>query len=144
MKNKYIFALVSLVLLAAITGCSWWNPLASKPESNRNTAAKDNKATPAPSEKPLEDKAIDTAVGEEKIGVPECDELVESLVAQNESPDDGYVAKAARQFALNKIRESIKKSIEENKNDKVQMAKDCKEFKQELDKYKSEEENKKP
>jgi hypothetical protein len=145
MKNISISALISAILLVTVVGCSWWNPLASKPENTKaNTATKETKSpTPQPSEKPLDEKAIDTVVGEDKIGVPECDELVESLVAQSENPDDGYMAKAARQFALNKIRESIKKSIEENKNDKVQMAKDCKEFKEQVDKFKEQEENKK-
>lgn len=143
MKNKSIFLVISLILVLSAMGCSWWNPLASKPETNRsNTATKDPKASPATKEKPLEDKAIDTVVGEEKIGVPECDELVESLVAQSESPDDNYVTKAARGYAMSKIRESIKKSIEENKNNKEEMAKDCREFKEQLDKYKSEEEKK--
>lgn len=64
------------------------------------------------------------------------------MVAQSESPDDNYVTKAARGYALKKIRESIKKSIEENKNDTVKMAKECKDAKVELDKFKAEEESK--
>lgn len=44
---------------------------------------------------------------------------------------------------MNKIRENLKKSIEENKTDKVELAKDCKDFKAQLEKYKAEEEHKK-
>jgi hypothetical protein len=147
MKNALIFAVVSMVLLISVIGCSWWNPLASKPETNTrpasNQGTRETNTANTAKEKPLDEQAIDTVVGDEKIGVPECDELVESLVAQSENPDEGYMAKAARQFALNKIRESIKKSIEENKNDKVQMAKDCKDFKDQVDKFKTQEESNK-
>jgi hypothetical protein len=120
-------------------GCSSLNPFSSQPETTKTNTKPANQAN---KEKSLDEKAIDTVVGDEKIGVPECDELLESLAAQSESPDEGYVAKAARQFFLNKIRESIKKSIEENKNDKVKLAKDCKDAKAELDKYKAAEESK--
>jgi hypothetical protein len=145
MKNKNIFVVITFSLLLSVLGCSWWNPLASKPESNRsNTATKDNKASPAPKEKTLEDKAIDTVVGEEKIGIPECDELVDSIAKESESQDDGYGAKAIRGYFMNKIRESVRKSIEENKNEPAKLAKECKEFKEQLDKYKAEEEKKTP
>jgi uncharacterized protein YaiI (UPF0178 family) len=48
------------------------------------------------------------------------------------------VTKAAREYALNKIRESFKQSIEEHKGDKAAMAKECRQFKTQLDKFKSE------
>jgi hypothetical protein len=145
MKNRSIGIIISLIILTLVMGCSWWNPLASKPENNRsNTATKNTKATPAATEKPLEDKAIDTVLGEEKIGIPECDELVDSIAKESESEDDGYGAKAIRGYFMNKIRESVKKSIEEDKNDPAKLAKECREFKEQLDKYKAEEEKKKP
>ena len=144
MKNKHIFIVALLILVVSVLGCSWWNPLASKPESNRsNTATKDPKASPT-KEKTLEDKAIDTVVGEEKIGIPECDELVDSIAKESESQEDGYGAKAIRGYFMNKIRESVRKSIEENKNEPAKLAKECKEIKEQLDKYKAEEEKKKP
>ena len=90
--------------------------------------------------KTLTDTAIDTAVGNEKIGVQECDDLLEDLAAIVQKPDDNYVSKATRQYVLSKIRENIKKSIEQNKNDKTQMAKECKEYRGQLDKFKNQEE----
>ena len=59
------------------------------------------------------------------------------------NPDDNFVVKAGKTIFVNKIRESIKKSVEENKSDKVEMAKDCKQFKKEFEKYKAEEAAKK-
>ena len=41
------------------------------------------------------------------------------------------------------IKEAIKTNVEENKTDKVEMAKNCREFKTELEKYKAEETKKK-
>ena len=49
--------------------------------------------------------------------------------------DEGYIMRAARGMVLNKVRTSLKQSIEENKNDKVELARDCKDLKAEIDKY---------
>ena len=65
------------------------------------------------------------------------------LSAEANNPDDNFVTKAIKATVLNKIKESIKKSVEENKNDKVELAKNCREFKTQLEKYKAEEETKK-
>lgn len=74
---------------------------------------------------------------EETTGVPECDEVMNMLSAEANNPDDGYIAKAIKATFLNKIRENVKKSIEENKTDKVELAKNCRDFKAQLEKYKA-------
>lgn len=86
----------------------------------------------------MSERAIDSTIGEEKIGVPECDEIIDFFAEQAKSEDDDFVTKAARGYAMNKIRESFRQSIEENKGDTVKMAKECKDFKRQLDKYKAE------
>jgi len=134
MKNKTILFISFAVLLVSVLGCSFYNPLES---SSGNTSTNDSNKT-------LTDKAIDSTVGGEKIGIPECDEIIDFFAKQSESPDDDYFTKAARQYALNKIRESFKQTIEENKGDTVKTAKECREFKTELDKFKAEEDSKKP
>jgi len=130
MKNKFIFAISLAILFVCILGCRFYNPL----ESSSNSAASDNRT--------LSDKAIDSTVGGEKIGVPECDAVFDFFADQAKSPDDDFVTKATREFFFNKIRESFRQSLEENKNDKEQMAKDCREYKNQLDKFKAEEDNK--
>jgi len=82
--------------------------------------------------KTLTDKAIDTAVGEEKIGIVECDEAVDVLSAQIDNPDDNFVTKAVKKTALNQFREQVKKQIEEQKHDRKDVAKFCKDFKDNL------------
>ncbi len=138
MKNKSVLLIASSVLLICVLGCSFYNPL----QSSSNSAANNNPQTSNSEDKTLAEKAIDSTVGEDKIGVPECDELLDSISEQSKNQNDDYVTKATREFFLNRIRESIKKSIEENKNDKTEMAKNCKDYKKQLDKFKAEENKK--
>lgn len=129
--------MVSLVLLISVLGCSSINPFSdsSKP-ANTQTSNTRTANTQTNKEKTLPEKAIDTAVGEEKIGVPECDELLEALAEMAKSPEDeGYLMRAARGALLNKVRTSVKQAIEDNKNDKVKLASDCRDLKAEIDKY---------
>lgn len=131
MNNKIVFPFAFSLLLLSVFGCSYYNPLAGGSDS----AANDNRT--------LSDKAIESTVGETKIGVPECDEIMDFFNAQSKSENDDFVTKAAREYAFNTIRESFKQSIEENKGDKESMAKECRKFKVQLDKYKAEDDAKK-
>lgn len=95
-----------------------------------------NTANTGAANKAIVDKAIDAAVGGEKIGVRECDELYEyvaDLVTKSEN--ENFATKAARQYFLNQIRERIKTSIEQNKNDKAQLAKDCRDYRSQIDAF---------
>lgn len=131
--------MVFAILLISALGCSFYNPL----RSDSNAAPGNSSQTSGSNDKTLAEKAIDSTVGEEKIGVPECDELLDAISEQSKSQDDNYVAKATREFFLNRIRESIKKSVEENKNDKTEMAKNCRDYRKQLDKFKNEDDKKK-
>lgn len=103
-----------------VLGCSSINPFSS--ENGKSTS----------------DKAVDTVVGESKIGVPECDEVMNELTKEMNNPDDNFVTKAIKATVLNRIKDGIRESVEQNKSDKVEMAKTCKEFKAQLEKYKEE------
>ncbi len=126
--------MISAILLVFGLGCGITDKV-QKAVGSDNSAANSNKT--------LTDKAVDITVGEEKIGVPECDQIIADIKAQANNAEDDYVTKAAKQFAINKITESLKKSLEENKNNPKQLAKDCKDFRAQMDKFKTEEENKK-
>jgi hypothetical protein len=128
MKNTISTLIIGIILLTASLGCS----LVGRAE----------KSTKDSRDKTLTDKGIEIATGNERIGVQECDDLMDSIEEQSRSEDDNYVTKAMKGFILNKIRESVRKSIEENKDNKVQMAKECKDFKVELDKQLAEEKDK--
>lgn len=137
MKNKQVILIVCLIFLSSVLGCRFYNPL-SKSSDESNSAKPENKD--------VSEKMIDKTVGEERIGVPECDELLDFFADQTRTKDDNYVVKATREFYFNKIRENIKKDLEDNKNDpnkKEEMAKNCREYKKQLDKFKAEEDNEK-
>ncbi|MCY7377197.1 MAG: hypothetical protein LH472_14650 [Pyrinomonadaceae bacterium] len=139
MKNKFVLLIVAAILFVSVVGCSFYNPLAGSSDAPKNT---ESKQTPT-EDKTLAEKAIDATVGGESTGVPECDELLDSISAQSKNQNDDYVSKATREFFLNRIRESVRKSIEENKSDKTEMAKNCLDYKKQLEKFKAEEDSKK-
>lgn len=82
-------------------------------------------------------KGPDTTSAEEmlreKTGVPECDQLLDFIADQSKTKDDNLVTRAAKEFFFNKIRQSLKDNIEKNKNDKAKMAKECSDFKKQID-----------
>lgn len=121
---NYLFLLG--VMLAATLGCGVMDRVTGGTESGTN------------SNKSLSDRAVDTAVGESKIGVPECDEVIDLINAEMNNPDDNFITKAAKQTILNRIKDGIRENVEQNKTDKAEMAKTCKEFKTQFEKYKAE------
>lgn len=124
MRNVSSVIVVSFFLFTVL-GCGSINPFSSEPTSSGNG-------------KSTTDKVVDTAVGESKIGVPECDQVMDELTKEMNSPDDNFVTKAIKATVLNRIKDGIRESVEQNKSDKVEMVKTCKEFKVQLDKYKEE------
>ena len=132
MKNKFAIVLVTTILIAASLGCSSINPLSKKGSA----------PSPTPRDKTLTDKGVDVVVGEEKIGIPECDEAMDMMTAEANNPDDGFIIKAVKATFFNKIKEQIRKAVEENKGDNTEIAKTCKDLKSQLDKFKAEEDKK--
>jgi hypothetical protein len=121
MRNfSNVFA--ATLILLSVLGCGFTGS-SDKSGSNRS----------------LQDEAVDTAVGKSKIGVPECDQVMDELTAEMNNPDDNFVTKAIKATFLNRIKDSIRESVEKNPDDKIELAKTCKEFKAQLDKYKAEE-----
>ncbi|CAN5136261.1 hypothetical protein BH20ACI2_BH20ACI2_26010 [soil metagenome] len=130
MKNTFSGVICLSILLAVGLGCGFVERIQDVTVGTQ--AANSNKS--------LSDRAVDTAVGEAKMGVPECDEVLDMLAAEANNPDDNFVTKAVKATFLNKIRDSIRQSVEDNKNDKTELAKNCREFKTQLQKFKAEQE----
>jgi len=93
--------------------------------------------------KSLKDRGVDVVVGDQKIGIPECDEVVDFFNHEIDNPDDDFVTKAMKKTALNQVKERFREAVEENKADKVELAKVCKDFKQNLEQFKEESESNK-
>ena len=126
------------ILLITILGCSSYNPLAGRSDEPKN-----NTDTVKTADNSVVDSTIESTVGGTTTGVAECDELLTLISDQSKNHNDDYVSKATREFFLNRIRDSVKKSLEENKGDKKEMAKNCADFKKQLEKFKAEEDSKK-
>ena len=142
MKNTFTAIVGMLILGLVVLGCSSINPFAgSKETSNSAPPTSDRSATNG--NKTTTDKVVDSTVGRSKIGVPECDEVMDLIEAEANNPDDNFVTKAVKATVLNRIKDGIRDSVEKNKQDTTEMAKTCKEFRTQFDKYKAEEKNKK-
>jgi hypothetical protein len=133
MRNQLSFVIILLILLTVGLGCSTINPFSGSKDSG-----------PA-SNKSLTDKGVDVTVGRSKIGVPECDEVMDLIEAELNNQDDNFVTKAVKATVLNRIKDGIRDSVEKNKGkkqDTVELAKTCKEFRVQFEKYKAEEKSK--
>lgn len=137
MKNKAVIIFIGIVFLAMMLGCSRLVPSGGSSNGTGNSQTGDNRT--------LTDKGLDIALGDEKTGVPECDEVVEFFNNEidKENPDEDFVTKAVKRTFLNGFKSQFKKAIEENKTDKVQLAKVCRDLKTNLEKYKADEDSRK-
>lgn len=133
MKNKISIVLIFSILLITTLGCGYFNTEQEPFNGVGNTN----------SNKTITDRAVDTAIGEGKTGIAECDEVMDMVTAYANNPDDGYIVKAGKAVVFNRIKESVRKSIEDNKGDPKEIAKNCREIKAEIEKYKAQEESKK-
>jgi hypothetical protein len=115
MKNKSTFIVAILALSFLVLGCGSLNPFSGS--SSGSSSSNDNKT--------LTDRAVDTAV-------------MALVDAEMNNPDDDFVTKAIKATVLNRIKDGIRDSVEQNKTDKTEMAKTCKEFKTQFEKYKTE------
>lgn len=128
MKNLSSILIAGVVLIATL-GCGIVDRV-QKEVTGSDSSSNSNKS--------LSDRAVDTAVGESKIGVPECDEVMDLIDAEMNNPDDDFVTKAVKATVLNRIKDGIRDSVEQNKTNTAEMAKTCKEFKKQFDRYKAE------
>jgi hypothetical protein len=76
----------------------------------------------------LEDEAVNVAVGDKKVGIRECDEVIETFTKNLNDPDDGVIVKGAKRVALNQFRDELKRRLDENKANPQAVADFCREF----------------
>jgi uncharacterized coiled-coil protein SlyX len=119
---------VGLLIFIAL-GCG----LTERLEQNTSTTANSNKT--------VTDRVLDTAVAEEKIGIAECDEVIEYLARQTDDPDDNLITKAAKRAFANRIRDELKRAIAEQKADETKLADTCRDLMRDLRSFGSENTN---
>jgi hypothetical protein len=125
MKNKYPLSAALAVLVFSGLGCGFLSGgSGTEPTGNSNQS--------------VSDRAINSTIGRSNVGIPECDQVLDAIETELNNPDDNFVVKAAKATALNQIKDSIRLKIEENAN-KADLANMCREFKTQVDRYRSEE-----
>ena len=97
-----------------------------------------NAATNANANKTITDRAIETAVGEDKVGIPECDEVIDILAAQANSPDDNFIVKAGKATLLSQFKGQVRKMLANNNSSHTDVMKFCRDFHANLNKSASE------
>lgn len=129
MKNLSVSISAIFLLMVAGFGCSYLDQARELANSNSN--------------KSTVEKGVDTVQGEKKIGVKECDDLLDELEKSNKKEGEDLISEAARRVFVNELREKIRKSIEENKKDAAKQAQECKQYKEQYDKWFKEKNNNK-
>ena len=115
MKTELGITAVLAALLAFLTGCSLIKTSSSNGKTNNNQT--------------LTEKAIDTAMPDAAVGIPECDEIMKMLADQANNASDNFAQKTAKRVFANKVKDGIKRTIDEHKGDKAEIARTCKAFK---------------
>src|SRR6478672_5161049 len=131
MRNTASLLLTLAIIVSVGMGCS----LVGHAEKKEDKTSYQGKS--------LKDRGVDVVVGDQKIGIPECDEVVDFFNHEIDNPDDDFVTKAMKKTALNQVKERFREAVEENKADKKELAKVCKDFKQNLEQFKEESESNK-
>jgi hypothetical protein len=138
MKNT-IGAILSLAILVfAVLGCGADSSSGESGKSNQPSNRPPSNS--APSDMANVNTATTTTTAG-KTGVRECDELVDSLATYSENPEDNFAVRAGKNFVVERIKESVKQTIEDNKNNLGEMTKRCQDIKREFDRSMSNSQN---
>ena len=136
MKNLSAL-LISGFLLLTVLGCG----ITDRVQNTLDKRTSNSNSTPVnDSNKSIGDQATENIL-REKTGVAECDELLDWVADQTKGNDDNFISKGVKEYFVNKIRQSIKESLEKNQNDKEKMAKECREIKQQIDNQQTKDES---
>lgn len=106
----------------------------AQPKQNQPTSSQPNKPTTGNNEnKSLTDKATDVVTTGEKIGIQECDDVMDGIRSKIENENTDFVTKAVLKTLESQFRQKIKESLDQNQTDREATAKFCKELKKNWD-----------
>ena len=128
MKNKFTLLAALFLLLTIGFGCSYIDNLLSGGNSASNSSSTSSNSST--------NSADPNAAS--KTGVAECDEFLDLLNNDTKKPDEDFMTRKIREYAIDFAKESIKKNIEENQGDKQKIADGCKKAKDDYLKKKDE------
>ena len=138
MKNKLSVLIVLAIFMVIALGCSMiWGGGKKNASTDKSTSAPSSD-----SNKSVTDKAIEDIADGETTGVQECDDLMKLISEQSQNPDDNWVTKGIRDYAIGQVKKSLRESIEQNKNDKKKMAEQCTDLRKSFEKALKEQKDK--
>jgi hypothetical protein len=129
MKNKLSIVLVLAVFMSLVLGCGISDKIQKAVEGDKSSKSGDSTSKSGDT-----GSTSDSGTDTESTGVPECDEVIKLIDDQMNTKDDNWATKAMKGYVFDKIKESIRESVEKNKGDKTQLAKDCKDAKKNVEK----------
>jgi len=92
MRNTASLLVTLAVIVSVGLGCSLVGHAEKKDDSDQS------------SNKSLKDRGVDIVVGDKKIGIQECDDVVDFFNHEIDNPDDDFVTKAIKKTALNQFK----------------------------------------
>lgn len=120
--KKHSVNFILLLFVFVVLGCSITeqikNAVQEKPSNTTTTKSNSNNSA--------------NDVLTEKTGISECDEVLDIFADQAKAEGDDEITKAAKNFALNRVKQSFKESVEQNKDNSEKMAQVCKDYKEQL------------
>ncbi len=130
MKNNLSIVLVLTIFTALVLGCGLSSKIQKAVEGDSKSTKSGDSNSKSGDTSSTSDSGTDTA----STGVSECDEVIKLIDDQMNTKDDNWATKAMKGYVFDKIKESIRESVEKNKGDKTQLAKDCKDAKKNVEK----------
>ena len=129
MKKNLAIIVVLLVFISMFIGCS------SAPISTNDVRVAET-PKPVPSGTPIVEAPLDKAAADAVKGIPECDEVLVMLATETNRKVGNEAANLNKTAFLNKVKEAVKQSVNNNKGDKAETAKNCKSLKAQFARYK--------
>jgi hypothetical protein len=129
MKNNLSIVLIFVIFTALVLGCGLSGKIQKAVEGDKSSKSGDSTSKSGDT-----GSTSDSGTDTESTGVAECDEVIKLIDEQINTKDDNWATKAMKGYVFDKLKESIRESVEKNKGDKTQLAKDCKDAKKNVEK----------
>lgn len=141
--RKNLFAVTALLaLIFVVVGCGSLNPFRGKESP---AGGKDSPSTSEPQIGTEPSSGAPVSTGETS-GIPECDEAIDIINRETNKPDDNFISRAAKSTILNRVKDEIKKAVDDSKargnSNTEDLVKTCREFRDQLERSLAEEKSK--
>lgn len=139
MKNTFNFLLVGAIMIFVLgCNCGFGGFGGGQSEPTKPASSQPNQPKTGQNEnKSLTDKATDVVTTGEKIGIQECDDVMDGIRAEIENENTDFFTKTVLKTLESQFRDQIRKSVNESNTDREATAKFCQELKKNWDEQKA-------